>query len=371
LVRVVCDELERASKAPRDPFEFHDGDVVGVTESILARTQGNFVALDDITADVRRLTPEGDMALIFPLLSRNRFGRMLSAFAEGVRGKLHLLLSYPTDEVGNRLVDPLVFHANAGRIKGDLFSEREYDEVFGRCPHPFTGVDYVDFYKRMNPEKIEIHFANNPLSALTFSSTVIVASIHSRHLHREILERAGATVFTLDQFCAAPRADGKGYNEEYGLLGSNFSGEDSVKLFPRESAKFARALADELRTRTGRRIEVLVYGDGAFKDPAAGIWELADPVVSPGYTEGLEGLPKEIKFKYIADNPGDRTPEDAVKEAIKSKGDMDRSAGRALGTTPRRLTDLLGSLCDLVSGSGDRGTPVVHISGYFDSYIDD
>ncbi len=371
LVKIVCDELQRASKSSRDPFEFRDGDVVGVTESLLARSQGNYVDLDDITEDVKRLVPEGDVVLAFPLLSRNRFGQILVALARGVRGKLHILLSYPADEVGNRLIDPQNFYQNGEKIRGDLFSEREYDEVFGRYRHPFTGVDYVSYYKDIDPSRIEIHFANNPLSALHFSKTIIVASIHARSLHREILERAGAKVFTLDQFCATPRADGKGYNEEYGLLGSNFSCENSLKLFPRESVSFARALSVELYARTGRRIEALVYGDGAFKDPAAGIWELADPVVSPGFTEGLEGLPKEIKFKYVADNAGDKPPDEAVREAIRNKDEMDLSSKTALGTTPRRLTDLLGSLCDLISGSGDKGTPVVYISGYFDSYLDD
>ena len=371
LVTIVADELVKASAACRDSFEFRDGDIVGVTESVLARSQGNYVTLDDIAEDVRRRVPEGDVALIFPILSRNRFGRLLEGIARGVRGTLHVVLSYPADEVGNLLIDPRAFYLKSGQLPGDLFGEKEYDEIFGRYPHPFTGVDYVSYYKDMDPKKIRIHFANNPLSALRFSKTVIVASIHARFLHREILEKAGASVFSLDQFCSAPLAEGKGFNEQYGLLGSNYSSETSVKLFPRESKRFARALSDELRERTGKRVEVLVYGDGAFKDPAGGIWELADPVVSPGYTDGLEGLPKEVKFKYIADNAGDKSPDEAVREAIRNKGAMDRFAHSTLGTTPRRLTDLLGSLCDLVSGSGDKGTPVVYISGYFDSYLDE
>jgi hypothetical protein len=371
LVEIISTELIKASQSSRDSFPFRDGDIVGVTESLLARAQGNCVTLEDIAEDVRLRLPPGDVALIFPILSRNRFGRLLTGIVRGVQGKIHILLSYPADEVGNLLMDPHDFFLKSEQIPGDLFGEKEYDEIFGRYLHPFTGVDYVAYYKEMAPEKIEIHFANNPLSALNFSKTVIVASIHARFLHREILERAGARVFSLDQFCSAPGREGAGFNEEYGLLGSNYTSEREVKLFPRESRKFARELSDELGRRTGKRIEVLVYGDGAFKDPVGGIWELADPVVSPGYTDGLEGLPKEIKFKYIADNSGEQSPEEAVREAIRNKEKMDRFAHSTLGTTPRRLTDLLGSLCDLTSGSGDKGTPVIHISGYFDSYLDE
>jgi F420-0:gamma-glutamyl ligase len=223
----------------------------------------------------------------------------------------------------------------------------------------------------MDPGRVEIHFGNNPLDALKFADTVIVASIHARFLHREILEKAGAKVVSIDQFCTAPRRDGMGYNPEFGLLGSNYTNDGTLKLFPRDSGKFAKELQEELFVRTGKKIEVLVYGDGAFKDPVCGIWELADPVVSPGFTDGLLGMPKEIKLKYIADNAGDKSPEEAVREAIRMKGEMDRFSHSTLGTTPRRLTDLVGSLCDLTSGSGDKGTPVVHISGYFDSYLDE
>ncbi len=371
LVSVVSDSLVRASRSKRDPFVFRDRDVVGVTESILARTQGNFVTMDDIGADVRRLIPEGDVALLFPILSRNRFGHILRGILRGVRGTVHVLLSYPGDEVGNLLMDRGCLYRNQPLLSGECFGEEEYDRLFGRFPHAFTGVDYVKYYKDMAPQRIGIHFTNNPLAALSFSKTVIVASVHARKLHREILEKSGAQVFTLDQFCTAPVREGSGYNREYGLLGSNYSTEEKVKLFPRDSAGFAEKLRDELLLRTGKRIEVLVYGDGAFKDPVGGIWELADPVVAPGYTEGLGGLPREIKLKYIADNCGDENPEDAVKEAIRRKADMECSADAALGTTPRRVTDLLGSLCDLTSGSGDKGTPVVYISGYFDSYLDD
>ncbi len=371
LVDIVSSELIQASECPRDPFPLRDRDIVGVTESLLARAQGNYATLEDIAEDVRRKVPEGDVALLFPILSRNRFGQILKGIVRGVRGKVHILLSYPADEVGNLVMDPREFFLRSGRLKDGLFGEQEYEEVFGRYLHPFTGVDYVRYYREMDPGRVEIHFANTPLAALKFSNTVIAASIHARHLHREILEQAGALVVSLDQLCSEPHRDGMGYNPEFGLLGSNFTSDGTVKLFPRDSRRFALDLQKEFQARTGKHMEVLVYGDGAFKDPVCGIWELADPVVSPGYTDGLDGMPKEIKLKYIADNSGDKSPEEAVRDAIRAKGSMDRFSHSTLGTTPRRLTDLVGSLCDLTSGSGDKGTPVIHISGYFDSYLDD
>ncbi len=371
LVGIITSQLIKASTSDRGSFELRDRDVLGVTESLLARAQGNFATLDDIAADVERKVPEGDASLLFPILSRNRFGQILKAIVRGVRGKVHVVLSYPADEVGNLVVEQRQFFMRSGMLTGDLFSEREYEEVFGRYIHPFTGVDYVRYYRDMSPGRVEIHFANNPLAALEFSSNVIVGAVHKRFIHREILEQAGATVFTLDQFCSEQVREGAGYNPEFGLLGSNYTSEGMIKLFPRDSALFAKKLQQELLAKTGKKIEVLVYGDGAFKDPVCGIWELADPVVSPGYTEGLEGMPREIKLKYIADNAGDKTPEEAVKDAIRSKEGMELFSDSAIGTTPRRLTDLIGSLCDLTSGSGDKGTPVVHISGYFDSYLDD
>ena len=371
LVDIVSSELITASECPCDPFPLRDRDIVGVTESLLARAQGNYATLEDIAEDVRRKVPEGDVALLFPILSRNRFGQILKGILRGVRGKVHILLSYPADEVGNLVMDPREFFLRSGRLKGGLFDEKEYEQVFGRYLHPFTGVDYVRYYRVMEPGRVEIHFADTPLAALEFSNTVIAASIHARHLHREILEQSGALVVSLDQLCSEPHRVGMGYNPEFGLLGSNYTNDGTVKLFPRDSRPFALDLQKELQTRTGKRMEVLVYGDGAFKDPVCGIWELADPVVSPGYTDGLDGMPKEIKLKYVADNSGDKSPEEAVREAIRSKGAMDRFSHSTLGTTPRRLTDLIGSLCDLTSGSGDKGTPVIHISGYFDSYLDD
>jgi len=371
LIRIVCTELIKASRSSADPFPLRDGDILGVTESLLARVQGNYATIGDISEDARRLLPEGDVSLIFPILSRNRFGQILKGIIGGVRGKVHLLLSYPADEVGNLVIEPRNFYLKNGQLSAELFDEKEYDQVFGRYIHPFTGVDYVEYYREMAPGRVEIHFGNNPLDSLRFADTVIVGSIHARFLHREILEKVGAKVVSIDQFCAAPHREGMGYNPEFGLLGSNYTNDGTVKLFPRDSSKFAKTLQKELFAMTGKKMEVLVYGDGAFKDPVCGIWELADPVVSPGFTDGLLGMPKEIKLKYIADNAGDKSPEEAVREAIRMKGEMDRFSHSTLGTTPRRLTDLVGSLCDLTSGSGDKGTPVVHISGYFDSYLDE
>lgn len=374
LVRMVAEHLLNASQSDYAPFTLRDRDVVGVTESLVARAQGNIVTLEEIAADVRDKIPEGDTAIAFPILSRNRFMPLLEGIVRGVRGRVHLFLSCPADEVGNHLIDPVQYLKRSLGVP-ECFGETEYDARFGRYRHPFTGVDYVELYKSLAPERIEIHFTNNPLHILNFTSRIVMANIHHRGLYAELLREKGAFVVTLDQICTTPRSEGGGYNPEFGLLGSNYSKDGSVKLFPRDAGLFARDLQQELLRRTGRKIEALVYGDGAFKDPVCGIWELADPVVSPGYTEGLRGTPSEVKFKMIADNAqGDM--EEAVRSAIRSKpatrgGDsVPTEEKNALGTTPRRYTDLLGSLCDLVSGSGDRGTPVVHISGYFDSYID-
>lgn len=371
IITIIADRLIEASRSENDPFCFRNRDIIGVTESLVARSQGNYVTIDDIAEDVCRRVPEGDAALVFPILSRNRFYQLLRGIAAGIRGKLHIVFSYPSDEVGNRIVDPEDFYLKSAKLSGECFGEDEYYSVFGEYRHPFTGIDYVRLYKEVDPLRISVHFANNPLAALEFSNTVIVASIHSRRLHRDILRNAGAYAVTLEDICSEPVREGAGFNEEYGLLGSNYTNDTSVKLFPRNSGEFVRKLQEELIRRTGRKIEVLVYGDGAFKDPVCGIWELADPVVSPGYTDGLEGMPKEVKFKYVADNAGDKDPSEAVREAIASKNRLDRFGHSTLGTTPRRLTDLIGSLCDLTSGSGDKGTPVVHIQGYFDSYLDD
>ena len=376
LVEMVASHLLEASRSDYAPFSIRDRDIVGVTESLLARAQGNFVSLDDIAQDVKNKMPEGDVAIAFPILSRNRFLPLLRGLIRGIRGRVLLFLSYPADEVGNHLIDPVEFLKKSGKLSGECFDEAEYRAVFGGYLHPFTGVDYIELYKSLDPERIEIRFTNNPLSIPAFTSRVIMANIHNRGLYGSLLREAGATVLSLDQICTAPLAEGGGYNPDFGLLGSNYSREGAVKLFPRNAENFALDLQASIRRLSGCKVETLVYGDGAFKDPVCGIWELADPVVSPGHTEGLRGTPTEIKFKMVADNAeGDAS--DAVRQAILSKPTASKKESglqeekNALGTTPRRYSDLLGSLCDLVSGSGDKGTPVIHISGYFDSYIDE
>jgi F420-0:gamma-glutamyl ligase len=370
LIRIISDNLLEAANAT--PFDFHDRDIIGVTESFLARSQSNFVSLDQIAEDISAKVPDGDIAIGFPILSRNRFLLLLKGIVKGIKGKVRIYLSYPGDEVGNLIIDPIDYLENKHKLSGECFDEEEWERVFGRYLHTFTGIDYVKLYREVNASKIEIWFTNNPMDILKYDKNIIIASIHVRLTQKKMLLRGASMVLTLDEICNYPR-EGAGYNEEYGLLGSNRSGDDMVKLFPRDSNKFANALHDELFRLTGKKMEVLVYGDGAFKDPVCGIWELADPVVSPGYTEGLKGTPHEVKLKLVADNAaGDATSVgEIVKQAISYRREdenIDREL--ALGTTPRRYHDLIGSLCDLVSGSGDKGTPVVHISGYFDNYAD-
>ena len=372
LIRIISDNLIEAAKAA--PFDFRDRDIVGVTESFLARSQSNIVSLGHIAEDVSAKAPGGDVAIAFPILSRNRFLPLLKGIVKGISGNVRIYLSYPGDEVGNLIIDPVTYLENRHKLSGECFGEAEWEKVFGRYLHTFTGIDYVKLYREVDPSRIEIWFANNPADILRYDKNIILASIHARSIQKKILLKSGASwILTLDEICHDPREDA-GYNEEYGLLGSNYSADDSVKLFPRDCKKFVNELHDELLRITGKNIEVLVYGDGAFKDPACGIWELADPVVSPGYTEGLDGTPSEVKLKLVADNAeGDAlNAGETVKKAIADKyreKNIDKKL--ALGTTPRRYPDLIGSLCDLTSGSGDKGTPVVHISGYFDTYIDD
>ena len=371
IVSIVTDSLLEAALSPYEPFTIRDRDIVGVTESLLARAQGNYISTSDIASDIMRKIPDGDVAVLFPIMSRNRFYPLLRGIAEGVRGKVHICFSYPNDEVGNQLIAPLDFYRKGTSLPASPFDQDFYYSHFGAYRHPFTGVDYVELYKSVAPERIVCHFMNNPLQAMEFAGSVIVASIHMRALHKEMLKNAGAHVTGLDDICTEALHDGMGYNADYGLLGSNYTSDEKIKLFPRDSGKFVRQLQSAIKERTGKLVEVLVYGDGAFKDPVCGIWELADPVVSPGFTDGLLGTPKEIKLKYIADSAhGDST--EAVMDAIKNKASGGEvSEKSSLGTTPRQLSDLVGSLCDLTSGSGDKGTPVVHISGYFSSYADE
>jgi F420-0:gamma-glutamyl ligase len=369
IVPVICDSIVAASK--EEGFQLHDRDVVGVTEAVVARTQGNYATIDQISADVRKKLGGRDMGIIFPILSRNRFAIVLKALANAC-DKLYIQFSYPTDEVGNGLVSMDAVDANRIDPYADSFDEKGFRALFGSATkHRFTGVDYIEYYKSFG-KHIEIIFSNDPKYILHYTKNVINCDIHTRARTRRILKEAGAErIYSLDQIMTES-VDGSGYNEKYGLLGSNKATEERVKLFPRDCDIFVKRLQNKLLEATGKHMEVMVYGDGGFKDPVGGIWELADPVVSPGFTEGLVGTPNELKMKYFADNElKDLSGEelaDAMRQRIREK-DADLVGNmNSQGTTPRQLTDLLGSLCDLTSGSGDRGTPVVLISGYFTNY---
>lgn len=371
LVEIVSQSIVRASE--EEGFSLHDHDIVGVTEAVVARAQGNYATLAQISKDIRAKFPEGVVGLIFPIMSRNRFSQILKGIVGGV-DKIYIQLSYPSDEVGNPLVSLDLIDEKGIDPYIDVIDEAKFRELFGESTHPFTGVDYIDYYKELGEGKAEIILANNPRAILAYTKDVIAADIHTRERTKRLLRAAGAQrVLGLDDILNAP-IDGGGYHPEYGLMGSNLATDDSVKLFPRDTQHFVDAVAKRLGELTGKQVEVLVYGDGAFKDPVGGIWELADPVVSPGYTAGLEGTPNELKLKYIADNELDQLSSaeagTAIKELIKSKQGSLVNSMASQGTTPRRLTDLVGSLCDLTSGSGDKGTPVVLIQGYFDTYAD-
>ena len=351
-----------------------DRDVICMTEAIVARAQGNYASVDDIAADVRAKLGGETVGVIFPILSRNRFAICLRGIAKGAR-KIVLQLSYPSDEVGNHLIDEDVMDEKGVDPYRDVLSLERYRELFGHTVHPFTGVDYVDYYAdliRESGAEVEVIFANDPRAVLDYTKNVLNCDIHTRARTKRRLLSAGAErVFGLDEILTAP-VNGSGYNEKYGLLGSNKSTEDKVKLFPRDCQGLVEAVQERMLRETGKHVEVMVYGDGAFKDPVGKIWELADPVVSPAYTAGLEGTPNELKLKYLADNDFAALSGEALREAI--KGEIKKKDGSlvgkmaAQGTTPRRLTDLIGSLCDLTSGSGDKGTPIVYIQGYFDNY---
>lgn len=355
-------------------FELRDRDVVGVTEAVVARAQGNYASTADIAEDVRSKFGSGAVGVIFPILSRNRFSVCLKGIARGA-DKIVLMLSYPSDEVGNHLIDVDTLDEKGIDPRKDVMSEGKFRELFGYHKHHFTGVDYIEFYRELiiaEECEAEIILGNDPRTILQFTDKVLCCDIHTRIRTKRILASAGARmVFGLDDILAKPVGD-SGYNEKYGLLGSNKATDNTVKLFPRDSQRVVDDIALRLKHRTGRNVEVMVYGDGAFKDPVGKIWELADPVVSPAYTPGLEGQPNEVKLKYLADNDFAHLSGEELKEAIsdyikKKDGDL---TGRmdSQGTTPRRLTDLIGSLCDLTSGSGDKGTPIVLVQGYFDNY---
>ncbi|MBO5514856.1 MAG: coenzyme F420-0:L-glutamate ligase, partial [Schwartzia sp.] len=355
LVSLIRDGLLKAAK--EEGFALQDRDVVGVTEAVVARTQGNYATVQQIAKDVRQKLGGEDMGIVFPILSRTRFAIMLRALSMSCK-KLYVQLSYPSDEVGNHLISVDEMDGKKVNPYSDSFDEKGFREVFGfETVHPFTGIDYIQYYKSLG-ENIEIVFSNDPCYILKYTKNVINCDIHTRKRTKRILQAGGAQrVFSLDDIMTAP-VDGSGCNEKYGLLGANKATEEKVKLFPRDCQSFVDRLQQELQKATGKKLEVMIYGDGGFKDPVGGIWELADPVVSPAYTEGLKGTPNELKMKYFADNDlkdlrGQELAE-AMKEKIKAKDSNLVGNMTSQGTTPRQLTDLLGSLCDLTSGSGDR-----------------
>ena len=372
IVDIVTESVLEASKDAG--FSFYDKDIVAMTEAVVARAQGNYATVDDIACDVKAKFGGETVGVIFPILSRNRFAICLRGIAKGAK-KIVLMLSYPSDEVGNHLISLDALDEKGVDPYKDVLSLEKYRELFGYEKHTFTGVDYVEYYEGLIKDcgaEVEVIFANNPKAILDYTKNVLCCDIHTRARTKRLLKNAGAEiVFGLDEILSQS-INGSGFNADYGLLGSNKATEDKVKLFPRDCQAVVDAIQAKLKEATGKTIEVMVYGDGAFKDPVGKIWELADPVVSPAYTSGLEGTPNELKLKYLADNDFSDLSGDALKEAIKARivekdgnlvGKMDSE-----GTTPRRLTDLIGSLCDLTSGSGDKGTPIVFIQGYFDNY---
>ena len=372
LAKIVADSVIEAAEF--EGFELRDRDVISVTESIVARAQGNYASVNDIAIDVKNKLGGETIGVIFPILSRNRFAICLRGIAMAAK-KIVLMLSYPSDEVGNELVSLDKLDEAGVNPYSDVLTLARYRELFGKNAHEFTGVDYVEYYGNLVREcgaEIEIIFANQPKAILEYTDTVLTCDIHTRARTKRILKAAGAkTVCGLDDILNAS-VNGSGYNENYGLLGSNKSTEESIKLFPHNCQPFVLDVQKRVLEATGKHVEVMVYGDGAFKDPKGKIWELADPVVSPAFTDGLVGTPNELKLKYLADNDyKDLSGEElkkAISESIKAKDDNLVGNMASQGTTPRQLTDLIGSLCDLTSGSGDKGTPVVLVQGYFDNY---
>ena len=376
LSQIVTDSIQQAMQF--DGLTPRDRDIVAMTEAIVARAQGNYASVEDIAQDVRNKFGGETVGVIFPILSRNRFAICLRGIAQGCK-KVVLMLSYPSDEVGNHLINWDLMDQKGVNPYSDVLTEARYRELFGYNKHPFTGVDYVQYYSdliRESGAEVEVVFANDPRAILSYTKNVLNCDIHTRVRTKRLLKAAGAErVFGLDEIVNEP-VNGSGYNAKYGLLGSNKSTENSVKLFPRECQDLVLDIQARMLELTGKHVEVMVYGDGAFKDPIGKIWELADPVVSPAYTPGLEGTPNELKLKYLADNDFANLSGEALRDAIKEK--IQQKDGSSLvgnmaaqGTTPRRLTDLIGSLCDLTSGSGDKGTPIIYIQGYFDNYTNE
>lgn len=372
LVQITVNSISNAVKFYKIPIKDHD--IVAVTEAIVAKSQGNFASVDDIALDVKNKLGGGKVGLIFPILSRNRFGNILKGIAKGV-DEIILQLSYPFDEVGNPLVSIDKLYELGVTNFNKTFTAKQFYNLVGKIEHPFTGMDYIDFYQKICGKKCKIILSNDPLTILKYTDKVISCDIHSRARNKKLLLANGAKkVLTLDEIMNKS-VNGSGYNEKFGVLGSNLSTDETLKLFPRDTQNFVDSLQKKLYDTFKVKFECLVYGDGAFKDPVGGIWELADPVVAPAYTKGLEGTPNEIKLKYVADNElallSGKEAEEAMKKLISKKDKNLKTKKQSLGTTPRRLTDLIGSLCDLTSGSGDKGTPIVLITGYFDNYADE
>ena len=374
LESIVVDSVLKAAR--NNGFEFHDKDVVAITEAVVGISEGNYVTVDQVTKDIKNKFDNPDeLGIVFPILSRNRFSIILKAIARATK-KLYVQLSFPADEVGNGILDEDKLESSEFNL-GSVITEADYERVFGDWLHPFTGINMIKFYRELIEAegcKAEFILSNSVTDILKYTNNVLSCDIHTRFKTKKILESKGAKVFGLYEIMNAP-VDGSGYNEKYGMLGSNKSTEERLKLFPRTGQKLVDGIQRRLKEATGKTIEVMVYGDGAFKDPVGKIWELADPVVSPAYTSGLEGTPNEIKLKFVSDNKfpdlrGDELKE-AIKNEIRNKAKDLKGQMVTQGTTPRRLTDLIGSLCDLTSGSGDKGTPVVFIQGYFDNLSND
>ena len=372
LAEVVVDSVMKAKES--EGFEFRDRDIIAITEAVVGISEGNYVTVTDISLDVSNKFPDKEVGLVFPILSRNRFSMILKGIARGM-DKITMLLSFPRDEVGNGIMDEDKL-INSRFSMNDMISEEDYEKEFSDFIHPFTGVNMVKFYRDLIKSEncdVEFVFSNNPVDILKYTKNVINCDIHTRYNTKEKLTNAGANVYGLFEIMNKPINE-SGYNPEYGLLGSNKSTEERLKLFPKTGVKLVNEIQKKMFELTGKKMEVMVYGDGAFKDPVGQIWELADPVVSPAYTDGLVGTPNEIKLKYVSDNKYENLRGEELAEAIRNeiREKQDNLTGKMIsqGTTPRRLTDLIGSLCDLTSGSGDKGTPVVFIQGYFDNYAD-
>ena len=372
LAEIVCASVIEASES--ESYEIADHDIIGLTESILARAQGNYASIEVISKDIASKLGSETIGVVFPIFSRNRFSVLLRAVAMAAK-KIVLVLQYPSDEVGNALLSLEQLDASSINPYSDTLTLKEFRDAFGKSVHPFTGIDYVDFYQNIIEEagaEAEIIFSNDAKKVLEYTENVLASDVHSNKRTMKVLRENGAkNLFALDDILTES-VDGSGYNEKYGLLGSNMSSDHSVKLFPRASVAMVNKIQALMFEKTGKQVEVMVYGDGAFKDPMGEIWELADPTVAPGYTKGLEGTPNEIKLKYLADNDFEDLSGDQLKAAItkeiEAKDNREAGGNASLGTTPRRIVDLVGSLCDLTSGSGDKGTPIVHIQGYFDNF---